>query len=101
MVDRGQASTTDGSPLPLPAPSRRLRTRFYGAVRLSELQVASSADRVAEEVIRHLTSLLGANVQISLEIDAAVPNGIPDEIARTVQENANVLKFRTAQFEEE
>jgi hypothetical protein len=52
-------------------------------------------------VIQHLTGLLGAKVKITLEIQADLPDGVPDGVIRTVSENCRTLKFETFGFEEE
>ena len=59
------------------------------------------AGRVAEEVIAHLSGLVGAKVTVTLEIEAEIPAGAPDTVVRTVTENARTLKFTDAGFEEE
>jgi adenylosuccinate lyase len=59
------------------------------------------AGKIADEVIQHLTSLLGAEVEVTLEIQANVPDGVPDNVVRIVTENANTLKFTSQGFEEE
>ena len=53
------------------------------------------AGRAADEVISHLTALVGSEVTITLEIEAQVPNGIPENTVRTVTENSRTLKFDT------
>ena len=61
----------------------------------------SGAARAADEVIRHLNVLVGAKLRVRLEIEAEVPGGIPDDVVRTVLENATALGFEAAQFEED
>ena len=63
--------------------------------------VTGDAGKIADEVIQHLTSLLGAEVEVTLEIQANVPDGVPDNVVRIVTENANTLKFTSQGFEEE
>ena len=55
--------------------------------------------RVADEVITHLAGLVGANVTVTLEIDAQIPNGAPDHVVRAVTENSRTLKFSSHGFE--
>ncbi len=74
--------------------------RFYGAVQLDPNRVGRDAGRIAEEVIAHLTALLGANIRVTLEIEADIPGGVPDHVVRTVSENSRTLKFNQAAFEE-
>ena len=75
--------------------------RFHGTVPLDPTRVALSAGRIADEVISHLTGLMGARVTITLEIEAEVPSGTPDHVVRTVTENNRTLKFTSQGFEEE
>ena len=43
----------------------------------------------------------GVRVQVTLEIEATVPEGVPENVVRTVTENARALKFRSHGFEAE
>jgi hypothetical protein len=40
-------------------------------------------------------------VSVTLEIEAALPDGAPEQIVRTVTENCRTLKFETQAFERE
>ena len=75
--------------------------RFYGEVKLDATRVGRDAGRVAEEVIAHLTGLIGSNVEITLQIDAQIPSGAPIQVVRTVTENSRTLKFTKHGFEKE
>ena len=57
--------------------------------------------QIAEEVVSHLTGLVGAKVEVTLEIEAEIPDGAPEHVVRTVTENARTLRFRSHGFEEE
>ncbi len=59
------------------------------------------ASRVADEVIVHLAELVGAEVNVTLHIEAKVPAGAPDNVVRTVTENSRTLKFTTQGFKKE
>jgi len=83
---------------PKPAPSPR---RFHGSVTLDPTRVGRDAGRIADEVIAHLTGLMGARVTVTLEIEAELPNGTPDHVVRTVTENSRTLKFTSHGFESE
>ena len=74
---------------------------FIGSVRLDGYRVGRDAGRVAEEVVQHLSTLPGADVEIRLEVMVRVPSGVPDDVVRTVNENARALKFENAGFEAE
>ena len=41
------------------------------------------------------------NVEVRLEIQADIPGGAPDDVVRTVTENARTLKFDQHGFEQE
>ncbi len=76
-------------------------TRFHGTADLDPARVGLSASRIAEEVIAHISGLVGAEVRVTLEIEASVPSGVPDTIVRVVTENSRTLKFSTHGFERE
>jgi hypothetical protein len=44
---------------------------------------------------------MGAQVTVTLEIEAEVPDGAPDGVVRIVTENARTMKFTTQGFENE
>ncbi|BAY95648.1 MULTISPECIES: Swt1 family HEPN domain-containing protein [unclassified Tolypothrix] len=81
-------------------PQKQLR-RFYGSIDLDPLRVTRDAGLVANEVLQHLASLVGADVQVTLEVQVQLPDGVPDHVIRTVSENCRTLKFKTHSFEEE
>ena len=90
----------DDPKLPLPPPIVASR-RFYGTVTLDAARLASSAGTIGSEVVQHLEALLGAHVELTLEIQAEVPDGVPDDVVRIVTENARTLEFDSASFEDE
>ena len=73
--------------------------RYYGTVTLDAARVGRDAGKIAEEVIAHLSGLVGAKVTVTLEIDASVPDGVPDNVVRTVTENGRTLKFTNQGFD--
>jgi predicted AAA+ superfamily ATPase len=73
--------------------------RFYGTIELDPLRMTRDAGKVAEEVIAHLSGIVGANVKITLEISADIPDGVPDQTVRIVSENCRSLKFKNQDFE--
>jgi hypothetical protein len=75
--------------------------RFHGSVNLDPARVGRDAGRVADEVIAHLAGLVGSTVKVTLEIEAEVQAGTPENVVRTVTENSRTLKFTTHGFEEE
>ncbi len=84
------APSPDLPPLPPePAPHRR----YHGTVRLDPARVGRDASQIAEEVVAHLVGLAGAEVTVTIEIDADLPDGASDQVVRTVTENGRTLKF--------
>lgn len=81
-------------------PAGKTFRRFHGTVALDPARVGSSAGRIAEEVLSHLGGLVGAKITVTLEIEVEVPNGIPEDKIRIVNENSNTLKFQTHEFED-
>jgi hypothetical protein len=75
--------------------------RFHGHVTLDPTRVGRDAGRIADEIIAHLVGLVGATVKITLEIEAEIPSGTPDHVARAVTENSRTLKFNQHGFESE
>ena len=94
-----------GGPGPgVPPPDKPTATqpvRFHGTVPLDSTRVGRDAGRIADEVISHLSGLVGAKVTVTLEIQAEVPSGAPDHVVRTVTENSRTLKFTNQGFEKE
>src|SRR6185295_140060 len=75
--------------------------RFHGTVRLDPARVGRDASRIADEVIAHLAGQVGAEVTITLEIEAFLPDGASEQTVRTVTENGRTLKFDSQGFERE
>lgn len=85
-----------GGPIAPPRPRR-----FHGNVKLDPMRAGRDAGRIADEVIAHLTGIVGADVTVTLEINAEIPDGATEQIVRTITENARTLKFTSHGFEEE
>ncbi|MCJ2542490.1 Swt1 family HEPN domain-containing protein [Thermostichus vulcanus] len=103
--ERGNKPTVPASLTPPPSPLTPLPSppslrRFYGNVEIDAMRINRDASTIADEVIQHLTALNGATVKITLEIEAEIPEGVPDDVARTVMENCRTLKFKSQSFEQ-
>ena len=68
-------------------------SRFHGSVTLDATRVGRDAGKIAGEVIAHLAGLVCADVTVTLEIQADLPTGTPDNVVRTVTENCRTLRF--------
>jgi hypothetical protein len=83
-------------------PTRSVKPeRFYGSVKLDALRLQRDVGQITNEVIQHFTSLVGAEVEITLDIQVRIPDGLPDNVVRTITENCRVLKFTNQEFEQE
>jgi hypothetical protein len=86
----GSAAPTTQQTGPIQPPKPR---RYHGTVMLDPARVGRDAGRIADEVVTHLVGLVGSTVRVTLEIEAEVPGGAPDNVVRTVTENSRTLKF--------
>jgi hypothetical protein len=96
-VETGDENGGSGSDKTEP---RKLR-RFYGSVHLDPSRLNRDFGRVSQEVISHLSGLVDARVEISIDVRAEHDDGFPDDIVRTVTQNAQTLKFESQGFEPE
>jgi hypothetical protein len=92
----GEAGGGQVTPAPRPPAGPR---RFHGSVRVDPTRLGRDAGQIAQEVVQHLTGMVGAKMVIALEIQAEIPNGAPDNVVRAVTENCRTLKFTTHGFE--
>ena len=97
----GASAARSDAPGVADAPPPPLMRRFHGSVRLNPARVGRDAGQIAEEVLSHLSGLVGSEVDVTLEIDAFLPEGVPDHVVRTVTENSRTLKFTNHGFETE
>ena len=86
---------------PVVQPTAAKPKRFHGTATLDSTRVGRDASRIADEVIAHLAGLVGAEVTVTIEIEAAIPGGAPDNVVRTVTENSRTFKFTSQGFEVE
>ena len=69
-----------------PAPSQIQPKRFHGSVQLDATRLARDAGQIATEVVQHLVGIVGADISVTLEIQARIPSGANESIVRTVTE---------------
>jgi len=105
-----QVPTSQSGPVPSPSsmpmmPKNKDKEpqfhRFYGSVKLNPRMMAGDAGKIMEEVVAHLTSLSKAGIEVTLEIQGTLPNGVPPDTVRTITENCRTLRFESSGFEEE
>jgi hypothetical protein len=94
---------TPAGPLPSAPgaePGAQQLQRFFGVASLDPTRLNRDFGKVAQEVIQHLTSLMGTDVEVTVEIRATNSDGFPDATVRTVSENARTLRFTSHEFED-
>lgn len=77
------------------------KRRYYGRKKLDPTRVSRDVNLLVEEILIHLNRLEGAQVEVTLEIQARVEGGLPDATVRTVGENSKSLGFESHGFEDE
>jgi hypothetical protein len=103
----GAAQPVGGSTPAIPAPGggstqvSPTPTHFFGSVKVDVARISRDVGTIANEIIQHLASLPNSEIIVTLEIQARVPGGVPDNVVRTVSENCRTLKFKSQSFERE
>jgi hypothetical protein len=69
-------------------------------VQFNPQRVHEDIGSVVEEVVERLTSQIGCQVEITVEIDAKRSEGFEEGTVRTISENSRTLKFEHYGFEE-
>jgi len=82
------------------APPPPKNKRFFMSAELDNTRINRDVQKLVEEVIQHLTSVDGANVSISLEVQAKSADGFTQQTIRTVSENCQTLRVKESGFEE-
>jgi hypothetical protein len=95
-----QANSPSSMAMPPGTSAPQLR-RFHGSVAIDPLRLGRDAAQIAEEVVQHLTRIIDARVEITLEIQANLPEGASEKLVRDVTENCRTLKFKDYGFEED
>ena len=72
--------------------------RFFGSVKINSDRFSRDIGNVTREVIEHLVGA-GADLEITIDIQATKPEGFDETEIRTITENARVLKFDQSGFE--
>ncbi len=77
--------------------------RFHGSIQLNPLRPGTHAGQIGDEIVSPLAKLPGAKVEITLEIQITMPEGVTEKAKQDVEENARILHINTSDysFEEE
>ncbi len=89
---------TTNAPSQVRAPMNK--TRFYLSATLDNTRINRDVQRLLEEVIKHIADTTGAEVKVSLEVEASSGQGFSDKTIRDVSENCRTLRVDHFEFEE-
>ena len=100
--DTPPADPTPSTDPPAVVPPTPTHRRYHGTVQLDPNRADRDASQIAEEVIAHLVGVTRAEVKVTIEIEAQLPDGASEHVVRTVTENGRTLKFEPGSgFEED
>ena len=74
-------------------------TRYYGRVTLASDRWTLVAADVAEGVVQRLNRIEGAQVKVTIEIEAAAEAGFDEATQSDIAENSVTLRFNTSDFD--
>ena len=86
--------------IPAPPVKQPKNKRFYMSVPLDTTRIGRDVQRLVEEVITHLTTESGTQIEVSLEVNVQAPDGLSQQTVRTVSENCRTLHIENFGFEE-
>jgi predicted AAA+ superfamily ATPase len=98
----GKGATGVGEPFGAGAPgvtAPGLPKRFYGRATIEPVRMLRDLGDIADAIVAQL-GRANAEMKITVEIEARAEGGFPDDVRRTVSENARTLKFESHEFEE-
>jgi len=93
----GSAGEPQFPTYPQPTSQKKL---FYASIDLDPRGPKASFAQIVEEVLNHFNLKPDASVTLSLEIHAETSKQFDEGFQRTIKENCNVLKFKSAEFED-
>jgi hypothetical protein len=93
------AGTQDVPEVP-PAPEVPKNKHFFMSATLDNTRIGRDVQKLVEEVISHLTTSDGNQVEVSLEVNVKSPDGLSPQVVRTVSENCRTLKVKDFGFDE-
>ena len=99
--DAPPASVAGKVKKPSGAPSETAPRRFHGTIIVDHKDPISHFAEVVQNVIEQFTAQYGTEVVLTLDVEARRGDGFETKTVRVVRENAGVLKFKTADFEED
>jgi hypothetical protein len=87
--------------IPIPQPDTKIKyNHFFGTVKLADLtKIAKTTGDINLEILQHFAKLPKADINVKLDIEVNIPDGISDDLKRTIIENCHTLKFETNEFD--
>jgi predicted AAA+ superfamily ATPase len=85
---------------PVPQPDTKSKyNHFFGTVKLPDLtKIAKTTGDINLEILQHFAKLPKATINVKLDIEVNIPDGVSDDFKRTIIENCQTLKFETNEF---
>lgn len=80
-------------------PAGPAHARYHGVARVAPERYGRDFTRISQEVLQHLASVDGVELEVIVEISARCPDGFPEDKVRVILENARALKFDQSGFE--
>jgi hypothetical protein len=77
----------------------KVTTRFFGVYEVDPERYSRDLNRLSQEILQHLSSIDGIELNITIEIHAALKEGFSSEKIRVILENARSLRFKNSSFE--
>ena len=92
---------SEGSiPPPTDSHTGSTKKRFYASMELDPQGPKAIFTQIVDEILSHFNRRPDVTVTISLEIHAETSKQFDEGFQRTIKENCNVLKFKSAEFED-
>lgn len=83
------------------AEPQKVLSRCIGRLGIDPQRANKDTGLIVEEVVERLTSQIGCEVEIAVEINAQRLDGFDESTIRTVSENSRTPRFEHYGFEEE
>lgn len=96
VIEGGPAAHNSGPVSPVPEESGP--KHFHMSKDLDYVRVNKEVKDIVDEVVRHIDSIEGSSVRITITVEADIPDGAKTDKVRTVTENCRTLKIDDSGF---
>lgn len=97
-IENGSTGTSTTQETPDPEPIKN--KHFFMSAQLDNTRIGRDVQKLVEEVINHLTSVDGAQVEVSLELNVTALDGMSPQTVRIVSENCRTLRVKSFGFDD-